>query len=201
MDLIYMTPVALQLRGRRSQSCRLGFVYLDQLPHPEIQQDILRASWDPGAGDLAVDHLSERALAAAGVPIAAEQQHGGVGALFEDDASLGLEHGREAAQLAVRVLLGHARHLVGELLDPSPLALEQGARLGEAVPHDGLVHQRLPEGLALHHVFEGGREGDARRPRYAHGDGQALVVEIGHDVSHAHTLLADEVGDGHLDVV
>jgi hypothetical protein len=57
--------------------------------------------------------LDKFALASAGVPIAAEQQHRRPGAFVQHDASISLAQGSKTAKLTVGLLLGH----VGELVD------------------------------------------------------------------------------------
>lgn len=136
-----------------------------------------------------------------GIPVPTKQQHRALRALMQHHARLGLRQRREAAQLAVRILPLQMAQLVQDLLDPRPHGLELCAGLGQPVPHNGLVHQRLPEGFALQAVLEGGGEADARLARDADGDGEPLVVEVGHDVAHTLALAADEVLDRDLDVV
>lgn len=92
-------------------------------------------------------------------------------------------------------------HLVYDVLDPCVVALEDSTGLGEAMPDDGLVHKALAEGLALEAVLEGGAESDTRLAVDADSDGEALVVEVLHDVQHAHALCSDKVLGGDLDVV
>ena len=91
--------------------------------------------------------------------------------------------------------------LVQELLDPRVHRLHLGPGLGQPVSDDRLIHQRLAKCLPLKGVLEGGRQGHARLPGHSHGNDEPLMVEVGHDDSHALAFTADQVRHGYRHIV
>ncbi len=187
--------------GLGAQELRLQLVNLDHLTNAQVQQDILATTRDTHTGDFSVDLLNDLTLATTRVAVATEEKDGAVGNLVKDAAAKSLGHGHGTAEPEIGLGLAHVAHLVNELVDPGRVGLQLGASAGKAVADDGIVHERLAKGLALHDVFKGGAERNTALANDTHADAHALVVEVGHDVGHAHALLADDVLDGNLDLV
>lgn len=156
---------------------------------------------DPDAVHFSPHPLGNLSLASPGKAIATVQQHANISALFEHDTRMSLRSCSQSTQLHVSLLFPHLRHLIHELLDPRPVALEQSPALRESMAHHRLIHERLAKRFTLQAVVEDRAESHARLPARADGDGQTLVVEVGHDVAHALALFADQILDWHFDVV
>lgn len=90
--------------------------------------------------------------------------------------------------------------LVQNLFDPRVHRLQLRSRLSQAVSHHRLVHKCLSKGLPLETVLEGGGQRHASLSGHAHGDGQPLVVKVGHDDPHAVAFASDQIthGNGHI---
>lgn len=174
---------------------------LDELPDRQIEHDIFGPARDAGAKDIAIDALDDLALPRPRVPVAAEQQDGGLRALVEDHAGLGFGERGEAAELGVGRGFAERVELVEEAVEPGLQGLELGGAFGQPVADDGLGDQGVVEGGAFEGVGQRGGEGDARLAGHGDGDDEALVVEVGHEVLHPVAFGADEVGGGDEDVV
>lgn len=68
---------------------------------------------------------------------------------------------------------------VHDLVDPGLQGFEVGAGAGDAVAHDGLIHESFAECFAFQSVGDGGGEGDAGLAGDADRDQEAFVIEAG----------------------
>jgi hypothetical protein len=81
------------------------------------------------------------------------------------------------------------------------MALQLRATLRQPMPHNRLVHQRLPKRLSLQTILERCTYRHARKTVHTNTDGESLVIEVLHHIFHAHALLPYQIFDRHENVV
>lgn len=133
--------------------------------------------------------------------ITTEEQHSALSTLVQNHCGLGLGQSSQSTKLPVTLLLAEMSQLVENLLHPRPHGLQLSTRLGKSMPHHRLVHECLAESFTLETVGERSRESDTSLAGDANRNDEALVVEVGHDDTHAIAFSANNVRHGHLDIV
>lgn len=176
-------------------------MHSQRLSDTQIQHNLLRATRNSVRAHIPVQALDTAALAAARVRQATKDLRGFAGAELEGGGGLSLEAGDGAAELEHGLHLVHALALEDEVLEPVVAGLDLAGHVGQLQPDDRVIDQLLAEGAALVRVLDAVLVTHAREAQALDDDADALVVEVGHDDLEALVLLADQVLDGHLDVL
>ena len=171
------------------------------LPYAQVKHDLLATTGDGIRPDIPVQPLDLAALAAAGVAEAAKDLTGLAGAELHGGGGLGLETRDGAAQPQHGLGLAHLLALVDDVLEPVVRGLDLARHVRQLEADDGVLDELLAKGAALVGVLDGLLEADAREAQALDDDADALVVEVGHDDTETLVLLAQQVLDGHLDVL
>mmetsp|Transcript_44986 Transcript_44986/g.74985 ORF Transcript_44986/g.74985 Transcript_44986/m.74985 type:complete len:324 (+) Transcript_44986:3-974(+) len=174
---------------------------LHGLTDTKIKHDFLRASRDGKGADLTVETLDLLTLTTTGVGQTTKDLGGLTGAMLEGLSAVGLEKGDGTTETLALTVSGHAAQLVGDDLSPSVKGLDLSGHGGDLETDDGVLDQTLAKGLALHGVLDGLLEEDTGEAVGLDATGPAFVVKVVHDALEALVLDADEVLDGHLDVL
>lgn len=204
----------------RSQH-RLGEI-LHRLPDAQVRQDLLRAAQDGIELDRAVEHLDDPAHARLRQSATAEDVDRLGCDLVGRAGRVRLEQADGAAEVPGLLRVAHVAHLVGDGLEPGLVGFADGDHSGESggqrlvfcrsLAYEGytidsllsngwLLDQPLAKDDALVAPFQALLDDGHRRADDGADHHEPLVVEVAHDDDEALVLLAQQVLDGHLDVL